>query len=337
MKRIISLMLVCASILCTLFLSGCFGMGKAEKTDGVRKFGFAIESRYGTPTDADGEDAGDGTAVLTAAAVLIGADGKIKKCVLDCAENKLSYTADGKYVRTSEFKTKREAGKNYGMSAAGAQREWYEQADVFESLVKEKTVSEVKKLVSTGGKGNDEVIKAGCTISVEDFVLAIEKAAENAEKTDASEEDDIRLGVATTQTGCEDASDEADGVAAAESTFFAALVNSDGTLTDCRCDCVHAEIPFDENGEEELEDNAKLKSKRELGKNYGMSAGGAKKEWYEQADAFEKQCIGKNYDEIAHLEKDDGYGTDELQRAGCTIMVSEFVRAASRALKQDEK
>ena len=126
-----------------------------------------------------GDTDGKSEFALTSAAVGFDKDGKVVSCDLDASDIAVKYTADGKAVPVSDFATKRELGDRYGMKAAGAKAEWYEQADAFEKVVEGKTVDEIKKLVAEGGRGVDEVITAGCTISVEDFVKAIEKAAKN--------------------------------------------------------------------------------------------------------------------------------------------------------------
>lgn len=113
---------------------------------------------------------------LTTAAVSFDGDGKVVSCELDASDISVFYTSEGKAVPMGEFSTKRELGDRYGMKAAGAKAEWYEQADAFEKLIEGKTISEIKALVASDGYGNDDVISAGCTISVEDFVKAIEKA-----------------------------------------------------------------------------------------------------------------------------------------------------------------
>ena len=58
--------------------------------------------------------------------------------------------------------------------------------------------------------------------------------------------------------------------------------------------------------------------------------GGAAKEWYEQADAFEALCIGKTADEITALMGEDNYGNADVKAAGCTILVNGFVKAAGK-------
>ena len=49
-------------------------------------------------------------ASVTAVAITVDADGKVVACELDTAQNKVSYTAEGKAVANKEFKTKYELG-----------------------------------------------------------------------------------------------------------------------------------------------------------------------------------------------------------------------------------
>ncbi|MBR5633216.1 MAG: hypothetical protein IKW68_04475 [Clostridia bacterium] len=323
----ILLLLLCA-VISALPLSSC---GKGSDGNGERKFGLGVYSYYGTPTDADAEDAGECETVFNVAAVYLDGDGRIEKCVLDSASYKLGYTREGKYVLPEDYSTKRELGDAYGMKAGGASREWYEQADIFESVVKGKTVSEVRRLAADGGKGTDEVIKAGCTIKVTDFIRAIEAAADASVKTDAAD-GELELGIRASPSSSYDATDDEDGVASCEVTFAAAMTK-DGKVTAFMCDAAHAEIPFDENGEEELDEGADLKTKRQLGKAYGMKNGGAKLEWYEQADALEGVIVGKSVSDIPSLVKEDGWGTDEVQTAGCTVKITDLILAAEKSVK----
>ncbi len=331
MKKVnkIILFLLCAIFVATV-VSSC-GKKDGGKGDAPR-FGLGVYSYYGTPTDADLEDDGECETVFSAAAVYLNKDGRIEKCVLDTASFKLGYTRDGKYVLPADFSTKRELGDSYGMKAGGATREWYEQADIFESVVKGKTVSEVKRLVADNGRGSDEVIKAGCTIKVDDFVRAIEAASDASVQTDASADGELELGIVTSPASSYDATDEEEGVVGCEVTFAAGLTEG-GNVTAFRCDAAHAEVGFDENGEEELDDSVKLMTKRQLGDSYGMKNGGAELEWYEQADALEGVIVGKSVSDIPTLVKEDGWGTDEVQSAGCTIKVTDLIRAAEKTVK----
>ena len=85
------------------------------------------------------------------------------------------------------------------------------------------------------------------------------------------------------------------------------------------------------NGASTLDTTKEVLSKKEQGDSYGMVAyGGAQKEWYEQAAAFDSVCVGKTAADIASFVGEDGRGVEEVQNAGCTIYVTGFVKAASK-------
>ena len=310
-------------ILSTLLLVGC----QKEET---LKLGLGITTAV-TTADATEDKNGNGEATITAAAVLVDDEGKIVKAFIDCAANKVEFDAAGKAIANNSFATKYELGDNYNMKAyGGAAKEWYEQADAFCALIVGKTASEVKALVAENAKGTDEVINAGCTIYVSDFATAIEKAIANATASDATAKDTVKLGVSTSQSKA-DATEDAAGYNQVETTFFAAAVNADGKVVASATDCVQVKFTFDDKGASTFDTKKAISSKKEAGDNYGMKAyGGATKEWYEQAAAFDAACKGKTVTEIKALQAEDGKGVADLQSAGCTIYVSEFVKAASK-------
>ena len=157
MKKFISVLLVSLMVLSILAFAGC------KKEEHTLKLGLGVTTTV-SATDATADKAGQGQATVTAAAVLVDGDGKIVKAFIDCADNKVGYTAEGKAVANESFKTKYEMGKDYNMVAyGGAAKEWYEQADAFCALIVGKTAEEVKALVADDAKGTDEVISAGCT------------------------------------------------------------------------------------------------------------------------------------------------------------------------------
>ncbi len=163
-------------ILMAFFLSGC----SRERTDGGQNHTLKNGLYVKTVSQSDaGNSNGKCEIALTTAAVSFGDEGKIISCRLDAADIEVAYTVEGKAVPMEKIATKRELGDNYGMKAAGAKAEWYEQANTFEKLIEGKTTDEIKALVADDGYGTDDVIKAGCTISVEDFVKAIVNASKN--------------------------------------------------------------------------------------------------------------------------------------------------------------
>ena len=316
---------LCVILVCSmLFVSGC-GENKALK------FGAGVYTSLPTTTDATADKEGTGKIDITVAAVSVDDNGKIVACALDTASNTVKFTADGKCIASSEFKTKYELGKEYNMASySGIGKEWFEQADAFEKVVAGKTLTEVKALVAKGNKGTDEVINAGCTIEINEFVNAIEKAYNAAADSEVTAKDALKVTTYTEQS-CGDAIAEKDGTSKVSTTVFATALNAENKVVIASSDCVEVSFTFNTKGIATLDTTKTILSKKEQGTNYGMVAlGGAKKEWFEQAAAFDAACVGKTADEIANLMTEDGKSTDELQKAGCTIYVTGFVKAATK-------
>ena len=323
MKKIITIILASLMLVSVFAFSGC--QKKAENL----KLGLGL-SISGSATDATAEAAGEDKLTVTAAVVLVDADGKIVKAFIDCADSAVTHTAEGKAVAVESFKTKYELGDDYNMVAYGqATQEWYKQADAFCALLVGKTATEVKAMAAETGKGNDDVIAAGCTIYVSDFVKAVEKAMANAVESGATANDTLKLGVSTSQTAT-DATADAAGSNKLETYLFAAAVDANGKVVAASSDCVEATFDFDATGKASFDATKEILSKKEQGADYGMVDAGAKKEWFEQAAAFDAACIGKTASEINSLMGADYKGNADLQAAGCTVYVSGFVKAATK-------
>lgn len=337
MKKFISILMVSIMVLTLFTFVGCKDDKDNETTTAPAaeklKLGFGVVTAEVSASNATEDANGKGKASSTAAAVLVDNDGKVVKAFIDCAQNEVQYTADGKAVATETFKTKYEKGSNYNMVAyGGAAKEWFEQADAFCALIVGKTAAEITALVAEDGKGTSDVINAGCTITISEFVTATVEAINSAVPTNATKNDTLKLGVSTSQTELKDATEDANGKNKVTTNFFAAAVNAEGKVVAAISDCVEITYTFDVNGQSSTFDATKeILSKKEKGDNYGMKAyGGAAKEWYEQAAAFDAACIGKTASEIAGLMGADSKGTADLQAAGCTITIDGFVKAAAK-------
>ena len=338
MKKIISLVLVAVMALSLVALAGCGDKKEESGGDKALKLGMGVYSTLNKAISAEGETQGTGAATVTVAGVLMDGD-KIVKCVIDVADNTVNFTSDGKAVKPAEFKTKYEQGDSYGMKAyGGAKKEWYEQADAFVSMVEGKTYEEVKALVGAENKGNDDVISAGCTIKISDFIFAIENAVKNVKDSKAVKDNTLKIGMISTAT-TKDASEEAKGSVGFDVSIAVVASDKDGKVTAADSDVVSASFEFDTKGETS-KDTAKVTSKKEAGANYGMASygqdlngDGTVKEWFEQADILDEKIIGKKADEITALAADTGYGVDDVQKAGCTINIGDMVKAAVKACK----
>lgn len=323
MKKLISVLLMAVLLITIFSLAGC---GKSEPL----KFGLGTYAYTESVASAEGTKNGGVGVVSTIAAVLLSEDGKIVKAEIDCADCTLNFNEKGEFVAINEFKTKLELGSNYGMVAyGGAKKEWFEQADAFEGVVAGKTIDEVKALVANEGKGTDEVINAGCTIAIADFVKALEKAVANAKDSVATAEDTLKLGIVSSQDG-KNATADAAGSNEVETTITAAAIK-DGKVTAAITDAYQATASFDAKGVTSTKAEA-ITTKLEKGNDYGMAAySPIKKEWFEQAAAFDAELIGKDASEIAALATAEGKPVDALVSAGCTIYVNDMVKAAVKA------
>ena len=169
MKRFIALSL-CLLMLLPALLVGC------AKEEAKVKFGLGVYASAPTASDATADKNGAGKIDVTFAALTVDKDGKIAAVELDTASNEIAYTADGKAVAKTEFKTKYELGNDYNMVAYGnAKKEWYAQAAAFDAACIGKTTAEIATLQAADGKGIDTLQAAGCTIYVTGFVKAATK------------------------------------------------------------------------------------------------------------------------------------------------------------------
>ena len=341
MKKIFSTLMCVMMLLSLVSLAAC-GEKKNSGSSETLKFGMGVYTEVSKATNAEGDTNGEGEVVHTVAAVLLDKDGKIVKCAIDTADNKAAYTAEGKFVEAGEFKTKYEQGNDYGMKAyGGAKKEWFEQVDAFISVVEGKKLDEVKAIVAEDGKGKDDVQSAGCTITVSEFVLALEKAVKDAKDSKATADGKLKLGIVSTQVGdSKDATAEADGVNEIDTTFAAAVLDKESKVVEMTTDSVQIKFTFDAKGTSTFDKAADFATKKEKGKNYGMSSYGADlngdgtvKEWFEQGAIFDDACKGKTAAEISALATDKGYGIDSLQTAGCTININDMIKAAVKAAK----
>ncbi len=328
MKKFLSFCLVIALSISMLFVfTAC--NDNSDASAATLKFGAGVYTSAPTTADATIDTEGTGKIDITFAAVTVDADGKIVACALDAASNTVKFTNDGKAVADNAFLTKYEQGMDYNMVAYGnATKEWFEQADAFETVVAGKTLDEVKALIAAEGKGTEDVINAGCTIAISDFVAAIEEAYNAAADSNATAADTVKVTAYTEQTGT-DATADKDGSNKVSTTVFAAALDADGKVVAASSDCVEVTFTFTTAGVSTLDTTKEVLSKKEQGANYGMVAyGNAAKEWFEQAAAFDAACIGKTSAEISGLVAEDGKGVADVQSAGCTIYVTGFVKAA---------
>ena len=143
----------------------------------------------------------------------------------------------------------------------------------------------------------------------------------------------LMIGVSTSQSGAE-----------VSHTVAAIVIDKDYKIVSCRIDSLAIKADIDEAGKIITVPNSEsgtLKSKVELGDEYGMLTnspyyGSMLAEWDDQVKAFEEYVIGKTKDEIKAIAGTDGKATDETLTAGCTIAVSDFIKAIDKAFASEQ-
>ena len=340
MKKIISIALVIVLAISVFAMAGCGNK--------PLKFGMGVVAGLGEAKNADGDTNGSGEFVATGVAVLLDDAGKIVAIDLDTAQIKSAWTAEGKAVATEDFATKYEKGADYGMAAygkkhdgsEGAVKEWFEQADAFMATATGKTLDEVKAMMGEDTYATGDLAAAGCTISVGDFVAALEKAVANATESAATAENKLNIAMVSSASN-KDAAEDAEGSVEISTTIVAAVVDAEGKVVVSKTDSVSGKNTFDAKGVAKTDSKAEIKTKVELGADYGMAAYGKKhdgsegavKEWFEQAAAFDAALVGKTASDFAALAGKDTYAVGDLATAGCTISVGDMIAAAEKAAK----
>lgn len=132
-----------------------------------------------------------------------------------------------------------------------------------------------------------------------------------------------------------------------DATIAAVVLDKDGKITMCRIDAIQNKATLS-SGDYSI---TNLKTKMELGDDYGMAKWGQNqdangdgivKEWYDQAKAFENYVVGMTAEDVKNIKtaaNSHGYqmATDEaLLNAGCTIQITDFIAAVYKACTDEQ-
>jgi len=333
MKRNIAFFMSLTLLLLTI--AGC-SSNINQTAKGTVKTGLGIISSIAKSTDP-GEKDGLAEIDSTIVAVTVDSAGKITNCMIDAAQTKINFTKEGKITTPLDtaFKTKQELGTEYGMGKASPiKKEWNEQADAFAAYVTGKTVEQVKGIaVSAEGVPTAAELTSSVTVHITDFVAAIEKAVGNAKDLGAKASDKLGLGVVTTISKSTEATADKAGLAQAYSTYTVTTFAADGKITSSIIDASQSDVNFSKDGKITSDLTAALKTKNELGAEYGMAKASAiKKEWNEQADAFAKYTVGKTAAEVKGVAVNaEGVPTAAELTSSVTIHVADFIAIIEKA------
>lgn len=133
--------------------------------------------------------------------------------------------------------------------------------------------------------------------------------------TDTVDSTNYKVGIGSYTTTEDSASSvEGDNGRGVVSTTYATVIfDENDVIKKVYIDEVESKLYFDGQGQlDESRNNREVRSKRELGDEYGMKgASGIGKEWYEQINSLEDWLVGKNLREISDYVMNSGdYGTN---------------------------
>lgn len=310
---------------------------EAPAAEGAWKTGLYISTSVFDSSSASAEENGEGKYDVTMVAVLVDDSGVIQDCIIDGISTSVKFDANGVIATdlTAAPQTKNELGENYGMVAwGGAIAEWDEQAAALASYAVGKTVEELKSgaIDETGKAPTGSDLASSATIYLGGYVSAIEAAAANAQHLGAQAGDVLKLAAVTAIDSSKDADTENAGNAQLDVTVTA-LTMAGETISSCIIDSVQAKVAFDATGSITSDVAAPVRTKNELGENYGMVAwGGAIAEWDEQAASFAAYVTGKTPAEVAGIAVNESTKpTDADLASSVTIAIGGFQGLIAKA------
>lgn len=142
------------------------------------------------------------------------------------------------------------------------------------------------------------------------------------------------LAVITTAAKSKDATAEADGLAQADSTAVAVLVDDKGVIVNCVIDVIQPKINFSASGEITTDMAKEFVSKKELGDAYNMKkSSDIGKEWFEQAKALEDYIIGKTLEQVKGIAlNEEGSPTSADLTSSVSITIDDVLTAVEKAV-----
>lgn len=127
-----------------------------------------------------------------------------------------------------------------------------------------------------------------------------------------------------------------EGEYAVETTVCTVVLGEGNVIENIRFDVVQNKgLKINDKGEVLVEAGKVFPSKVELKEAYGMVAYAQAPagEYYVQAEAFEKMCIGKTVEEVLAFELgEDGKLVDADAKTSCSVIVSGFLKALELAV-----
>lgn len=285
--------------------------------------GPAVKTGLAIITDRSAsENAARAVFTVTVAAVTVDDDGRICDAVLDGVYTTVTFDENGTVTGdiTSALLSRGELAEDYGVDRlTETQDDWQETAEELIERVEDTAAAELGLLTGYPAE----------------MVAALEKAANNARHLGAAEEDELHLALNADLSDSLSATDSEAGRVRLVCDA-AAVTFRDETISACVIDSVQADVPFDAMGTITTDVTGAAPTKTELGDDYGMKAyGGAKYEWYQQAENFARYVTGKTAAQVLAIPVADGKATEADLYTSVTIAITPFQELIAKAGRSD--
>jgi hypothetical protein len=179
------------------------------------------------------------------------------------------------------------------------------------------------------------IMLAGCGEVVDDVIPDPDNDVPIDEDPEVGEITQLGMGVVTSIARSLDYNEEQDilPMAQVDNVIAVAAFDSEGRIVDVLIDTAQTRVNFDEELQVTSDLAAEIRSKKELGDDYGMRAASEiGREWDEQITDLEAWMAGKTVDEIMALPLEEGgYPDDPDLATAVTMTVAVYFEAVEKA------
>ena len=344
MKKVFALALAAAM---ALSMVACSSAPASETTEPelTYKTGLGTVISVSAKNEDAAEETGASAQVnTTIVAATFDSNDTIVSVDIDVAQQKAAFDLEGQPAGSVDLRTKIEKQGDYGMIGASAiGKEYFEQIDALEAWMTGKTLSEVvgmptyERDASHTACPDVEDLKATCTITVGDYLKALQEAYDTAVEC-ATVPVKTGYGVEITATvKGEDAEAETGASVQINTNMMVVSTDAEGKVAAAILDVAQQKVAYDMDG---VAGEVDLRTKVEKGGDYGMKGVSAiGKEYFEQAKAYTEWMTGKTVAEVLEMptyERDASHtacpDVEDL-KASVTITVGDYLKAFAEATK----
>ena len=345
MKKVIALALTLAMAVSLVACSTTDDSSSETQTDAKYKTGVgAVVSVKPTDENAETEKGASAQISTTIVAATFDGEGKVVSATIDVAQQTAKFDMDGQPDGEVDLRTKNEKGPDYGMAGISEiGKEINEQHEALANYWVGKTVEECVNMPTYERDEEHtavpdvEDLKSSVTVTVGDYLEALQKAYDNAVESDGV--------VAKTGLGIvpeakvvgEDAATEKGASFQMDTSFIVVALDENDTVLAASLDVAQQKVAFDMDGK--VSGETDLRTKNEKGPDYGMAGiSEIGKEINEQHKAFTDWMVGKT---VAEIEGMETYERDEEHTAvpavedlksSVTVTVGSYLEAFTKAV-----